>query len=315
MASISPDFIVDARRLRVLQELSTRGSVTDAAAALHLTPSAVSQQLKVLARSAGVPLVERYGRGVRLTPQAKLLLHHAGIVAQQLEAARRDLDAHSVGLTGQVTIGAPATAVSGLVAPVLAALTDERPGVRIDVVEIEDATALEALVAGDLDVLLFIRGAASPADGDVRVWQTVVHRDPMRLMVPADHPLGSGSVALAAVAGERFVAATTGTCAEVSRAACADAGFSPDVRHRCADWSAFSALVAAGAGVALVPTLAFAVAPPGTRMLDLAEPVPVRTLVLAVRAGSETSPLLQPVLAALTGRAEALRAREGANRS
>jgi len=93
MEPLSRDFTIDLRRLRVLRELDQRGTVAATAAALHLTPSAVSQQLAALAREMGVPLLERRGRGVRLTGQARLLLEHAGAVQAQLERARADLAA------------------------------------------------------------------------------------------------------------------------------------------------------------------------------------------------------------------------------
>lgn len=94
-------FSLDLRRLTVLRELERRGSLARTAEALHLTPSAVSQQLAALARDAGVPLTERDGRGVRLTGQARVLLAHAEVIAAQLERARADLAAYGEGGRGR----------------------------------------------------------------------------------------------------------------------------------------------------------------------------------------------------------------------
>src|ERR671910_15879 len=117
MEPLSRNFTIDLRRLRVLRELDQRGTVAATAAALHLTPSAVSQQLAALARELGVPLLERRGRGVRLTGQARLLLEHAGAVQAQLERARADLAAWDQGELGFVTVSGFSTAITGLVAP------------------------------------------------------------------------------------------------------------------------------------------------------------------------------------------------------
>lgn len=73
MEPFSGTFTIDLRRLGALRELDRRGSLAKTAAALHLTPSAVSQQLSALSRELGVPLIERQGRGVRLTGQARLV--------------------------------------------------------------------------------------------------------------------------------------------------------------------------------------------------------------------------------------------------
>src|SRR3954469_9785348 len=104
MEPISRDFIFDLRRLRVLRTLEQRGTVAAAAEALHLTPSAVSQQLAGLSRDVGVQLLEKHGRGVRLTGQARVLLSHATVVQGQLELARADLASWQDGVLGQVTV-------------------------------------------------------------------------------------------------------------------------------------------------------------------------------------------------------------------
>ena len=105
MVSVSKDFTIDLRRLRVLRELEQRGTVSATAAALHLTPSAVSQQLAGLSRDVGAPLLEKHGRGVRLTGQARVLLSHAVVVHEQLERARADLAAWDEGTIGEVRVG------------------------------------------------------------------------------------------------------------------------------------------------------------------------------------------------------------------
>jgi len=130
MEPSSSTFMIDIRRFRVLRELRERGTIGATANALSLTPSAISQQIACLSRELGVPLLTPHGRGVRLTPQAQLLLEHAAAVDAQLERARADLAAFDEGTVGRVAVGAFATAISGLVAPALARLRRERPRLR-----------------------------------------------------------------------------------------------------------------------------------------------------------------------------------------
>src|SRR5450755_1806427 len=115
MSTYSKDFTIDPRRLRVLREVGQRGTVTSAASGLHLTPSAVSQQIAALSRELGVPLLEKTGRGVRLTGQARLILTHATVVQAQFELARADLAAFADGRTGQVSVAGFATAIGGII--------------------------------------------------------------------------------------------------------------------------------------------------------------------------------------------------------
>jgi len=112
MTMFSKDFTIDPRRLRVLREVGLRGTVTSAASGLHLTPSAVSQQIAALSRDLGVPLLEKTGRGVRLTGQAQVILTHATVVQAQFERARADLAAFADGRTGQVSVAGFATGIA-----------------------------------------------------------------------------------------------------------------------------------------------------------------------------------------------------------
>src|SRR5215212_7329501 len=119
--------VIDARRLRVLREVAQQGTLSAAADALHLTPSAVSQQLAALEREIGQPVVERNGRGVRLTGAAEVLVGHANVVLAQLEAAAADVAAYAEGLVGTVRVAGFATALAEIAAPAAAALRATHP--------------------------------------------------------------------------------------------------------------------------------------------------------------------------------------------
>ena len=287
MALDSEDFTIDLRRLRLLREVERRGTVSATAAALHLTPSAVSQQLAGLARELDVPLLERQGRGVRLTGQARVLLAHADAVAAQLEKARADLARFEDGLVGEVRVGSLASAIAALVGPALRALRRQRPGLRLLVREREPLQAVAGLDTGQLDVVVTVEHRGGPAHEDARYDRVDLLRDVLDVLLPADHPLaGEGEVPLAALAREEWVAASADdACAQITTAACAAAGFSPDVRHHCTEFDAVAALVAAGAGVALVPRLAHPLRPAGLAVVPLAGQAPARSIYVATRAG------------------------------
>ncbi|PRY12518.1 LysR substrate-binding domain-containing protein [Kineococcus rhizosphaerae] len=290
MSLDSEDFTIDLRRLRLLREVERRGTVAATAAALHLTPSAVSQQLAGLARDLDVPLFERQGRGVRLTGQARVLLAHADAVAAQLEKARADLVAFDAGAVGEVRIGSLATAVFAVVAPALRRLRRDRPGLRLLVRERDPVVAIAGLDAGELDVVVAVDHPGGPRRDDARYDRVDLLTDVLDVLLPADHRLADrDEVDLAELAREEWIAAAADdACAQITMGACAAAGFSPDVRHHTGEYDALAALVAAGAGVALVPRLAHPLRPSGLRVVPLTGPPPARSIYAATRAGRGT---------------------------
>lgn len=316
MKSSSNTFTIDVRRLRVLRELHALGTIGATAAALHLTPSAVSQQIAALSREAGVPLLTRRGRGVCLTPQARLLLDHAVAVDGQLERLRADLAAYDEGLVGRVVIGAFATAITGILAPAVTRLADERPGLWLSLREVEAPECFHRLSSGDLDLAVTVDYQDGPHRRDPRYLRHDLLADPFDVALPAAHPLAAkAAIGLADLAGETWViGALDGPCGQVGLSACAAAGFSPDIRHRANDWSAVFALVAAGFGVSLVPRLAMPAGPPsGVVARAVSAPVrPVRNVYAAARSGSEHSPSITPVVAAMRTEAMAVSARVAA---
>ncbi len=160
--------MLDVRRLRLLRELARRGTIAAVAEALAFSPSAVSQQLGVLEREAGLPLLERTGRRVRLTPAGQNLVLHAEAVLERLERADADLAAARGGLSGALRIGAFPTATRAIVPAALVALARLHPGLEPMVRETDPAEVAHALRAGDLDVAWCTRTTSSrpPASRD-----------------------------------------------------------------------------------------------------------------------------------------------------
>ncbi|MFE3881348.1 LysR family transcriptional regulator [Streptomyces lydicus] len=307
----------DLKKLRILRTLHELGTVTATAEALHLTPSAVSQQLTGLARALGVTLLEAHGRRVRLTDAAQLVLRHAEAVFAQLERADADLLGYLQGETGQVRIGAFSTAIPALVVPAVLELRRSHPGLSAVVREAEAEAAYERLAEGSVDLALSL-AAHAPTPRDPKFSRVSLLADPLDVALPAGHPLaGEPGLRLADLAGEPWIFGSSGPWSQITTTACESAGFVPEQAHAAADWSAIWAMVAAGMGVALVPRMAMAgglgaagrgAEEPGVRggregggvaVRVLHADQPRRHVVAAVRRGSEGAPGLARVLAAL----------------
>jgi molybdate transport repressor ModE-like protein len=294
--------MIDARRLRVLREVAQQGTLAAAADALHLTPSAVSQQLAALEREVGQPVLERNGRGVRLTGAAEVLVAHANVVLAQLEAAAADVAAYAEGIVGTVRVAGFATALGELVAPAVVALRESHPRLALTVVESEAPGCFLALARGDVDIAISMASSQAPPADDTRFRRRPLMADTLDAVVPAGHPLARlAEIPLGALAGEDFVGPPEGTsCHDVTVTGCAAAGFTPAFRHRTLDFHTAMALAAAGLGVTLVPRLGQAAVPPGAIVRPLADPAPARHVFAATRAGAERRPALAAVLDALS---------------
>ena len=294
--------MIDARRLRVLREVAQQGTLAAAADALHLTPSAVSQQLAALEREVGQPVIERNGRGVRLTGAAEVLVGHANVVLAQLEAAAADAAAYAEGIVGTVRVAGFATALGELVAPAAAALRESHPRLTLVVEESEAPECFLALARGDADIALSMASRQAPEDP--RFHRQALMTDTLDAVLPAGHPLAArAEIPLAELAGEDFVGPPEGTsCHDVTVTGCAAAGFAPAFRHRTLDFHTAMALAAAGLGVTLVPRLGQRAIPPGAVVRPLADPAPARHVFAATRAGAETRPTVAAVLAELAPR-------------
>ncbi|GIH99422.1 LysR family transcriptional regulator [Planobispora takensis] len=285
--------MLDVRRLRLLRELSRRGTIAAVAEALTFTPSAVSQQLAALEREAGVALLERTGRRVVLTPAGIALVGHAEAVLERLEQAAAELAAARTGLTGTLRIGAFPTATRVLLPPALAALAGEHPALEPMVEELDPAEVAPRLRAGDLDVALVHEYDFVPAAPDLALDTLPLLDEPMYLATPAS----AGGATLADCRGEPWILSTPGTlCHAMTVRACQAAGFAPRARHHVDDFGTVLAMVSVGQGVALVPEFGAADPPGGVRLTPL--PMRRRTLV-AFRRGAAGHPAIAAFTAAL----------------
>ncbi|WP_409329098.1 LysR family transcriptional regulator [Trujillonella humicola] len=301
--------VLDLRRLRLLLELRERGTLAAVAAALAYTPSAVSQQLAVLEREAGVRLLERAGRGVRLTDAGRLLARHADVLLSAADAARADLASLTGGVRGTVRAGGLQSATRRVLIPVVARLRAEHPEVRVEVSELELEQALPELRLGALDVVVSDEydGHPRPRPGGLRF--DVLLEEPLRLVLPAGHAAaeGGGPVALADLRDEVWVASAAGTGHHaLVVGACRSLGsFDPDVRHRSNDADVQLELVRSTGAVGLLPALTLPGADRSLAVRDVAEAAVRRRLVLVTR-DSPPAPPLDAVLAAVGEQARRL---------
>jgi DNA-binding transcriptional LysR family regulator len=312
MADGKLSFMLDVRRLRLLSELHERGTVTAVAEALAYTPSAVSQQLATLEREAGVPLLERHGRRLRLTDAGRGLVEHAAAVIARLELAESELAAAAgEEAAGRVRVAAFQTAASALVLPLLGTIGAEHPKLQLELIEMEAEEGLELLRRGEVDLVIAEEYDYAPRQREpALVWRDIC-RDPLVIVLPAGHPLAAAdpdTVPLAALAGEVWATPRSGTAFDDSmvRACRALGGFEPDRRHRSNDLAVLEQLVAAGAAVALLPSLGRPGRVPGVAVRRAAEARLERSVFLALRRGSAGRAALAAVADALRAQARAI---------
>ncbi|MET8752102.1 LysR substrate-binding domain-containing protein [Streptomyces sp. NPDC004667] len=313
--------MLDVRRLRLLRELARRGTIAAVAEALSFSPSAVSQQLSVLEREAGLPLLERTGRTVRLTPAAQNLVRHADAVLERLERADADLAEARGGLAGALRIGAFPTATRAIVPAALVHLARRHPGLEPMVSETDPAAVAHALRAGDLDVALVHEYDLVPEPPEPGLATRPLYREamylatpaatapaPMPVPAPADAaPADPGAppaggpgqdAVLRAHRDDPWITATPGTlCHAMTVRACRAAGFTPRVRHQVDEFATVLALVAVGQGVAVVPQLG--VTDPAGPAVTLVRLRMERRTKIAFRGGAGAHPAVAAFTAAL----------------
>jgi DNA-binding transcriptional LysR family regulator len=291
-------------RLRLLRELHDRGTIAAVADALRFTPSAVSQQLAMLERETGVRLLERAGRGVRLTDAALVLTGHAAALLDRAALAEADLAAAAGTVAGRARIAGFESVALHLAIPAMERLAREAPRLRCELIEAEPEQALPALALGDLDLVLADEWQHQPLHLPAGVVRHDLLRDPVRLVLPVRHPAARRhreAVPLADLAGEAWATGDAGMgWDEMTRRTCRSlAGFEPDVRHRTNDATLSVALVARGLAVALVPAFALPRRVSGVAVRGIAEGPVERAILAATRSADAARPSILALLGAL----------------
>jgi DNA-binding transcriptional LysR family regulator len=288
--------MLDVTRLRVLVAVARHGSVTAAARELNYAQPSVSHHLARLEAETGVRLIQRAGRGIRLTDAGRLLADRAAEVLGRLDAAENELAAYAGLSAGRVRLAAFPSALGTIVPAAAAMLRAEHPGMDVRLTEAEPPEALRMLRAGYVDVALVFRHVQGPAvlagaeENGTR--GRLVLDEPIHLVTrgraacaaAGEHHAeavrsgadssgadrgGSDVADLARYAGHRWIAGCD-RCRVNLITQCSVAGFTPKIAFTTDDYVAVQALVAAGLGVATLPDLALRAARhPGIRTTEL----------------------------------------------
>lgn len=298
---------MDPRALETLRAVGTQGGVTAAARVLHLTPSAVSQQVRQLERSVGTALTERVGRGVRLTTAGQALSEAAIDVAVALARAAAAVEALHEHPGGTVRVSA-FTSGAQLLLPGLLDRVRSLPDVRVECSDDDVPQAQFVSLTDEIDVVVAHRPDGAPGwGGDVVVRHLL--REPLDVALAPGHPLaGRDALDPSDLADEDWVAVRAGfPVAHVLTAIGSWAGAEPRVRHRINDFHVAAALVAAGNGVTLLPRYTFG-ADPRVRLVPLAGVRAGRLVEALVRRDKAERLVVQRVLAELEALASGITA-------
>ncbi|WP_447913912.1 LysR substrate-binding domain-containing protein [Microbacterium phyllosphaerae] len=300
--------MLDVNRLRMLVELSRRGTLSAVADALSYSKASVSQQLSALEREVGVPLLRRVGRGVQFTPQGNVLVAEAIGILDQLEHAEVAVAESFTEVTGTVHIAVFQSTAHSLLPGALNALRDQHPALRVEVTESDPETGLVGVSSRDFDLILAEQypGRTRPIHADLdRV--VLVHDSIALARQPgAADAADADADAVAALWSTRddpWVLEPAGTASRAwAEQLCRTAGFEPDVRFEVADLTAHVRLIRAGLAVGLLPELVWAGETPTVALTPLPDE-PRREIFSSARRVSAAAPSIRAVRRALASAA------------
>ena len=247
---------MDIARLRTLRELSLRQTMAAVAEALRISPSAVSQQIALLESEAGLPLIERRGRRVRLTQAGQRLVAHAERVIAVLEDAKTELAELKQAVTGELRVAAFSSVAAALIPQTMKALERRHPQLTLVLEEMEPMDSLAALRAWQADVAL-VDDLTVPATAEPNIERIPILDDLLYAVLPNGHPLAArAKVAIAELREERWAMDTAfNTYSDVIIRACQAAGFDPAVNGKCGGFEVVQPLIEQGCSVAILPGL------------------------------------------------------------
>ena len=294
--------MIDLVALDSLRAIDSHGSVVAAADVLGFTPSAVSQQIKRLERQAGVPLLERVGRGVMLTQHGRHLVEEGTRLLAGLEQLQAGLHRQASTIAGHVRLTAFATAMRGLIAPALPPLLASHPDLRVTLTEREPWDAITLVATGQADLGVVHSWGDVPLPIPDHVARTTIAHDLADVIVRADHPLaGRAVVTPRDLAGEDWVATPEGSiCRQWMHRMYDGTGRLPRIAHVSMEFESHLALVRAGLGIALIPRLGRSPLGDELAAVPVADPVPSREILALHRASMRDSPAIGALLAALS---------------
>ena len=288
--------MLDVRRLRVLQEVVTSGSFSGAAESLHLSQSAVSQQIATLEREVGLPLLERTSEGPKLTAAGEALMEHGDAVMCRLEEAEREL-AQIAGLEGgRLRLASFPTASATLMTGALSLFRQRFPKVELQFTEDEPEDAFPSLKRGDFDLAVVFDYPSFPLDFGRDVEVEMIYEESMRVALPPGHPLAAAkSVRIEDLADEDWLCGELpSSCREQVLQICRDSGFEPRISFQSEEYEVIKGFVASGLGVTILPELAGD--HPGIELRAVRGQKPVRRIWAVTRERESRSPAAEEML-------------------
>lgn len=293
--------MIDLATLSALRAVDVQGSVVAAADALGFTPSAISQQIKRLERQAGVPLLERVGRGVVLTTQGRELVDAGTRLLGELERIESGLHRTTGTVAGQIRLAAFSTAMRGLVAPAIPSLLAEHPGLALSLVEREPWDTIDLVATGQYEMGVVHSWGDVPIDVPDHLSRVSITSDVADVIARRDHPLAHHhSVTPHDLVDEGWIATPEGTiCRQWLSRMYDGTGRRPLIAHESMEFASHLSMASAGLGIALVPRLGRSELTPDLVAIEVVDPVPTRDVAVVFRLTMTESPAVQAILAAL----------------
>ncbi|WP_158944665.1 LysR family transcriptional regulator [Granulicella sp. S190] len=254
---------MELRHLRYLRAVADHGTFSEAGRQLHVSQSAISEQIADLEREIGGTLLNRSQGRTRLTPQGVIFLAEARKTLAAADRAVEITQRSLIGQVGSLSIGFFLWGAGGFFARIIREYRKLHPDIKLSLYEMRTPEQMEALTSGKIDVA-FARPLEPPFDQILRA--ELLYRDPVVVVLPRDHPLAGKPISIKALITERFVLCdrqmTPGLFDGIV-ALCSSAGFSPNIVNTSATWSGVLTLVESGEGIALVPSGVRYLRPPG----------------------------------------------------
>ncbi len=297
---------MELRHLRYLCAVAEYGTFRAASRHLHVSQSAISEQIADLEQELGGPLLDRGQRSTKLNAQGRVFVEEARKTLAQADRAV-DLTRRSmVGQEGALAIGFFLWGAGNFFASIIRDYRKLHPQVKLTLFEMHTFVQMPALMDGRIDVG-FTRPLEAPYDATLR--DELLYNDPVVALLPRDHPLAKSPLDLASLAGERFVMCErliTPVLFDSILALCARAGFSPNIVNTSPSWPGVLTLVASGEGIALVPKGVHHLRTPGLAFVDLKPPTTHVGLSIAWNPQNK-SPVLKDFLKLIRANKERIR--------
>ncbi|MFI6816846.1 LysR family transcriptional regulator [Nonomuraea sp. NPDC050328] len=292
--------MLDLNRLKALHAVHVYGSVGAAADALMVTPSAVSQQIAKLERETGATLVERNGRGVRLTDAAGLLAEHAERILALVETAEADFEALRGAVVGRINVGAFPTAARGLLPKALSLLKERHPELDVHMYEREPEQTLREVARGELDLAVAQDWLNRPLAVPEGLARKSLFDDFADVALPAGHPMAERrEIELRELHADRWISTAPGTvCHDWLAFTLRSAELEPEIAFWANEYATQLALVGQGVGCAIVPRLGRDHVPANVRMVPI-RPRQTRRIYALWRADAARRPAIRAAVEAL----------------